>query len=261
MREAASAFAARYLPGQESAPCDSHLPYHSNIAAIVHHLDMQLFLTIDNYTSPFLRVGNSAFQKIEEVIWERVLGPLLDPEAGIVFRGLVVGPALHGLRPFSSHPWFSEATEDLSDSAEYASAIGFTSSDALGLSRAVLGDVPHNIESVSAVLRLKPADRSILCARDVVRMLRMLQAGNVPAPDDSPDRIYPGSYDDRVDMDLDGDDNIPDVPDLQPSQSHDSAFSEPMTPSQPEHDSEVAAAASKSLQSHVPEIDGLKIDD
>ncbi|EJD48807.1 hypothetical protein AURDEDRAFT_162267 [Auricularia subglabra TFB-10046 SS5] len=258
MRQVAVAYCARYRPGHEFAFDDHWLAPFEEINAASP--TSGLFLAIDNYTTPFLRVGMSAFSSIEGVIWERVLEPLLDPfgaAGGVVAHGLVVGPALHGLRPFSAFSAFAQITEDLSDSPEYASTIGFTRSDVLHLAGAVLGDRQYLIDAVLLACSLRPDDRAILCARDVLRILRMVQAGSAPGRGDSPDRIYPGGYDGRVRMDLDEDD-MPGVPELQASQSHDEAFSELMNPSQQED--QAAFAGSKSLQSLVGGMDELQVD-
>ncbi|EJD48822.1 hypothetical protein AURDEDRAFT_162281 [Auricularia subglabra TFB-10046 SS5] len=242
MRETVSAFWACHLPEQEpvfdTSSCWS-LPYHTAIKALSRQLDTQIFLTIDNYTVPFLSVGMSAYQTIEDVIWERVLGPLLDPYASVVFRGLIVGPALHGLRPFSGYRAFAAITEDLSDSAEYASAIGFTVSDAIDLARAVLGDKQGLFESVLAAHSLTLDDPAILSAGDVVRVLRMIQADDLLAPDCPLGRFPPGHCYDRMDMD---DENTPGVY-HSPS---DPAFLEPMMPLHEQHGPDYAASGSPS---------------
>lgn len=239
----------RYLPNETYSPNGLYDSPHLKIKALSTRYGRQLYLAIDNYTHPFLTAATDTYNLIEHVIWHRVLAPMLDSggdASGVIFRGIITGTQAHGVTPFASFPAFTRVTCDLTYSAEYAAAIGFTPADVRGLARAVLrrDPGPDSERGFLAACRLPPSADVVLRAADVLRLLRAYKAGQPSPAGPAPYRFAAGQYMDPVEFDG-PDDYVPGL--LVASSSEDSGLAGP----QPAHADLLEAAAVRDATSEL----------
>ncbi|KZV80314.1 hypothetical protein EXIGLDRAFT_733269 [Exidia glandulosa HHB12029] len=170
---------ANYLP--EPYPPGSG--GHSCIGAIyaAQRSGYQVFLAIDNYTSPFSRVPGIRW---ESVVCAHIMLPILKLVAkGHIFRGVMVGTDLGGgYRPFEFSDKFKALTIDLTDASELATACGFTADevhllgDYAGIDN-LLEDVRAATQQAESPSSTSDSNVQIFCTREVLELARQRLAG------------------------------------------------------------------------------------
>lgn len=153
---------------------------------LLARLGFRLFLIVDNYTAPFMRVSGTALQYLEYELWLQFVVYIVKDLGGFVWRGFITGRPIHGHIPFSNRPLFSENTEDLTNRLESLQTIGFSREEILDLAAQVgdsdievaLVDALGNDDSESDGTADHKATTSVYSTKAVVTMLTQLMNGD-----------------------------------------------------------------------------------
>ncbi|EJD51440.1 hypothetical protein AURDEDRAFT_120797 [Auricularia subglabra TFB-10046 SS5] len=219
MYAAAETFYAKYAPllGQDAPPFDVDNTPTGNVKAsissaskellsnssdrpvcqvLARKLDRQIFLSIDNYTAPFLhleptyeREPDTPFFRIELAMRKFVIAYLLlAAGSGLIARGLITGTSLPGagaVLPFQDSGLFSTYTQDLTHKPTAAHVIGFTRADVEELVRSYLGVTDDRVLEIAARVVPRQYDPNTevdvtYAPREVLATLRAIAADADP---------------------------------------------------------------------------------
>ncbi|KZV89937.1 hypothetical protein EXIGLDRAFT_771302 [Exidia glandulosa HHB12029] len=173
-------FLGEDLPSQD----DAFMHTFEGLKILLARLGFRLFVIVDNYTAPFMRVSGTAVQYLEYELWLQLVAYIIKDLGGFVWRGFITGRPFHGHIPFSNRSLFAENTEDLTNRPESLQAIGFSREEILDLAATVgdsdikmaLADVLGN--DISDGTAGHNATTSVYSAEAVVTMLTRLMNGD-----------------------------------------------------------------------------------
>ncbi|KZV86278.1 hypothetical protein EXIGLDRAFT_752902 [Exidia glandulosa HHB12029] len=177
---------AWFLGEDRPAQDDKFMHTFEGLKILLARLGFRLFVIVDNYTAPFMRVFGTATQYLEYELWLQFVVYIVKDLGGFVWRGFITGRPFpgHGPIPFSNRPLFAEKTEDLTNRPESLQAIGFSREEVLDLA-ATLGNSDINKALADALgngdsngTADHEATTSVYSAKAVVLMLIRLMNGD-----------------------------------------------------------------------------------
>ncbi|KZV95463.1 hypothetical protein EXIGLDRAFT_766154 [Exidia glandulosa HHB12029] len=167
----------------------------------------QIFLAIDNYTTPFLDMRIKAycrddsiiaFRRLEDAIYAHMLAHIfVDASIGLVKRGFITGLLQPGEElgspvPFADYAPIEIRTEDLTHSSLSSGIVEFTKNDVTELVRSFLCVQESAIPGVVNVIidnQYCTTDTTLFAPRNIIEALREYEANvpNVASPSRSED--------------------------------------------------------------------------